>query len=204
MGKRDERDEQMAIEGEIVAGPWEWNKPYGGGEAPDPERPGRGYGTGPGRRFIDLDEDDIRGIVAERLQGATLRALAAKHKVSPQTIRNWTEGHVAGLQPTDIVKARNHHAAHFEAVRDAAWELYRAGKLARDPRVMLDAMTQVRFATESITKLRGLNAPVKVDVEVVALTEAEKELREMLNEAAAKQAAEEAAVIKAAESDPDL
>jgi hypothetical protein len=50
----------------------------------------------------------------------------------------------------------------------------------------------------------GAIAPVRVDVQVTELTAAEQELQEMINEAKAKTAADEAAVIQAASEDPDL
>lgn len=67
-------------------------------------------------------------------------------------------------------------------------------KIARDqsdPELKLKAYDRVLRYSDRLAKLYGADLPVKTEVTVVEITEAERELQEILNEAAAAQANKE-------------
>lgn len=151
------------------------------------------------------DEDLIRAVIDARIKGMTLMDIAAEHGVSHETVRRWCgEAEKGRRTQIDVVGLRIEAAQHLEAARREAWELHRAGKAMRAPGVMRDALSQVNALTTTHNKLMGLNMPVRVDVQVTELSQAEQELQEMINEAKAEAAAKEQAVIDAANADPDL
>ncbi len=153
-----------------------------------------------------IDEDLIRAVIDARIKGIySLREIAEAYGVSHETVRKWC-GEAANSRraDVDIVGMRVEAAQHLEAARREAWNLHRMGQAAQHGGLMRDALTQVNQLTSTHAKLMGLNMPVKVDVAVTELSAAEQELQEMINEARAKAANDEQAVIDAADADPDL
>ncbi|MFC5947062.1 hypothetical protein ACFQH9_02065 [Pseudonocardia lutea] len=73
-----------------------------------------------------------------------------------------------------------------------------AGAIARnpeaDPELRLKALDRLTRAADRRAKLNGLDAPVKADVTVHEVTQQDLELQEMLREAEAANAAQEAAL----------
>jgi hypothetical protein len=151
------------------------------------------------------DEDLIRAVIDARVQGRGLVDIATEYGVSHETVRRWCgEAEKGRRTQIDVVGLRIEAAQHLEAARRSAWELYRTGRAVQAPGVMRDALNQVNALTTTHSKLMGLNMPVRVDVQVTELSQAEQELQEMINEAKAEAAAKEQAVIDAADADPDL
>lgn len=184
----DGSDQPEVLEGEIVPakrGPY-WTNTNGHG------------------RHAGADEDLVRQVIADRVTGMTLKQVAAKWGVSHQTVANWAGEDRKNRSRVEAAEARGEAAQQLAVARDRAWELYRMGRLARNPKLMSEALLRVESITGNKARLEGAIKPVRVDVEVHAVTEAERELQEMLNEAAAKAAAEEQTIIDAANADPDL
>lgn len=187
-GRPDGPDQPEALEGEIVPakrGPY-WTNSNGQG------------------RHAGADEDLVRQVIADRVSGMTLKQVAAKWGVSHQTVSNWAGEDRRNRSRVEAAEARGEAAQQLAVARDRAWELYRLGRLTRNPKLMSEALTRVESITGNKARLEGAIKPIRVDVEVYAVTEAERELQEMLNEAAAKAAAQEQAVVDAASADPDL
>jgi len=186
---------------------------------------------GPGERFgpRSYEEGLVREVVAYTVTHPNegLRRIAARFGVSTETVRRWTRGDVdKRSSAVDTPKLRAEAAIHLEAERTQAWEIFQQLKDALamgvgqddDPpgrrtaalphptylKALMDALGKVESATAVHAKLLGLYVPVKVDVQITALTEAERELQEMINEAKTRTAAMEAAVIAEASEDPDL
>lgn len=174
-----------------------------------PPREGRRYrqrhwnNNGDGQN-VYVDKDLVKQVVADRVSGMTLRDVGDKYGISPQTVANWAGEDKKNRTRVEAAEARAEAAQHLDVARDKAWEMYRKADAGGVPKVMGEALNRVESVTMSKARLEGAIKPIKVDVEVYALTEAERELQEMVREAQAKAAAEEAAVIAAASEDPDL
>lgn len=152
-----------------------------------------------------IDEDLIRAVIDARIKGGTLMDVAADYGVSHETVRRWCgEATRARRAEVDVVGLRVEAAMHLEAARRESWELHRLGKAIKHPGVMKDALALVNQQTMTHARLMGLLMPVRVDVAVTELSQAEVELQEILREAQAKAANVEADVIRAASEDPDL
>jgi len=184
---------------------------------------------GPGEKFgpRSYDEGLVREVVAYTVTHPQegLRKIGARFGISVDTVRRWTRADVdKRSSAVDTPKLRAEAAIHLEAERTEAWKIFQALKDAlriipdgpedeRDEaslphpaylKALMDALGRVESATSVHSKLMGLNMPVKVDVQLTALTDAERELQEMINEAKARTAAMEAAVIAEASEDPEL
>lgn len=157
-----------------------------------------------GRYNPDVTEDDIRGVIADRVRGMTLREVADKWSCSVETVRRWCNEDKKKRASAEAPKLRAEAAQQLEVVRDSAWEMYRAAQLRGMPKTMNDALTRVESATMAKAKLEGAILPVRIDLQVTELSAAEQELQEMINEAQAKAVVDEQAVIDAASADPDL
>lgn len=178
-----------------------------------PRGPDIGFGHRPGSAESGkpfgprtYDEELIREVLHHRVTHPheSIRQVAAQFGVHHDTVRRWTQE----TRPTpDQVALRRESADWLEACRAEAFKLFDACRGSRNVGVMRTALEALR-AVESLTgthaKLMGLNMPVKVDVQLTALTAAEEELQEMIREAQAKAVADEAAVIAQASEDPDL
>lgn len=152
-----------------------------------------------------IDEDLVRAVIDARVKGNSLRDIADAYGISHETVRKWCgEATQKRRAEVDVVGLRVEAAQHLEAARREAWDLHRMGKAAQHGGIMRDALNQVNQLTATHAKLMGLNMPVKIDVAVTELSAAEQELQEMINEAKARSALEEQAVIDAANEDPDL
>jgi hypothetical protein len=194
MGEQDGK----ALEGEVVY------VPTRSGGDPGSSRWGKQERFGNRSNYnVFVDEDLVREVVNKRIQGWTLRRLAETYGIAPETARRWSGEAVKARRQEglDVVALRAEAAAHLEAARMEAWKIYGDAALQK---TQLDALGKVETLTSAHARLMGLNAPVRVDLQVTELTAAEQELQEMINEAKARTAADEAAVIQAASEDPDL
>lgn len=194
MGEQDGK----ALEGEIVYVP----KRTGG--MPGSSRWGKQETFGDRRSYnAFVDDDTVREILDKRIRGWTLRRIAEEYGIAPSTVSRWCGEAVQTTKRNaeDILALRVEAAQHLEAARRAAWKIHEE---AGHHKTQLDALGKVESLTAVHARLMGAIAPVKVDVQVTELTAAEQELQEMINEAKAKTAADEAAVIQAASEDPDL
>lgn len=192
----------------------------------DSERPKDRYRRGEPFGPRSYDESLVRQVVAYRIAHPHVgdRKIGARFGVSHETVRKWTREDVDKRSAiVDTPKIRAEAAIHLEGARAEAWEIYQALKdrLGLDERSaeeggapdlphpnylkLLDTfLGRIEQITGTHAKLMGTNMPVKVDVQLTALTEAEKELQTMIDEARARTAAMEAAVIAEASADPDL
>jgi len=180
--------DQQAIEGEIIP----------------PEAKKKHWNSDGNGRNAYVDGDVVDAVIADRVSGMTLRQVGEKWGISHQTVHNWCGGDLKNRKSADVAEKRAHAAQQLAVARGEAWKIYRAAKDRGLTKVMDNALIRIESITMAMAKLEGAIAPVRVDLTVTELTAAEQELQEMLNEAAAKAAAEEQAVIDAANADPDL
>lgn len=204
--------------GEVISGdvvPWKEDPGYGnraGGYSRRGEDGRRHWNSDGKGQNAHADPDTVAAVVHDRVTGMTLRAVAAKHGISMETVRRWSKEQRERTEAmTDVVKIRAAEALHLEAVQRTAWGLARAGEalmaagnVKEGAGLIKDALAQVTSATMGHSLLHGTRAPVRVDVTHTAMTQAEQELQEMINEARAAAANAEADVIRAASEDPDL
>jgi hypothetical protein len=196
MGEHDQHDPGPVLEGEIVFRPLdEEGRRHGGGSRRGRPRNARAY-----------DEDFVDEVIRERLvKGRTLRDVADEYDISMETVRRWTgeqaKATEAAAAMPDVVAIRNRLALELGTIGREAWKIHAE---ALDNKTKLDALGRVESTVRARAILHGANAPVRHDVTVTAVSEAERELQEMINEAKAKQHADEQAVIDAASNDPDL
>lgn len=151
-----------------------------------------------------FDEDFIKEVVTERvIKGRALTDVAAEYGISHETVRRWSGDAQAARNVTkpDVIAIRAGLAAELETVGREAWKIHKG---ALDNKTRLEALGRVESTIRARAILEGANAPVRHDVSVTAVTEAEKELQEMIMEARAREAVNEQAVIDAASADPDL
>jgi hypothetical protein len=228
-----ERDApRQALEGEIVVYrpyPGSGYSTSDGRRGPRTEGPDIGYGHktggagfGPGEKFgpRSYDQGLVREVIAYTVAHPHegIRKIAARFGVSQETVRRWTRADLdKRSSAVDTPQLRAEAAIHLEGVRAEAWAIYQALKDAMHVgeeghglphpaylKALQDTLTRVESVTGTHAKLMGLNMPVKVDVQLTELTEAERELQEMVREAQARAAAAEAAVIAEASEDPEL
>jgi len=155
----------------------------------------------------DYDEAFISEVIAARVTDPRrgLRSIADEFGVSVESVRRWTTAAADKRQFADVPKLRGEASLRLQVAIDEAWAIYRAAVATRKLRYALDALHMINMFTATDAKLMGMNMPVKLDVAVQQqLTEAELELQEIIREAQAKTAADEAAVIAQASQDPDL
>ncbi len=201
-------DDGKVIEGEIVPHGPRGNGPGGranGNNRTDAgqERWNRANSNGRGQSSF-ADPDTVKAAIADVVRGMSYRAVGKKYGIGPQTVSNWCKADVGRRIKADVDALRAEASQHLDTVRHEAWGMYEAGKTVGQPKVMAEALNRVESATNSKAKLDGAIRPTRVDVQVTAVTEAEQELQEMISEARVKAAADEAAVIAAANEDPDL
>lgn len=162
-------------------------------------------------KTTEFDEDDIRQIAIWRQAGFSLREIEGMcltffgHAPSRMTIKRWTDDYeivqVDKQHPTATPAQRAAIITQYEAVAIEAWRIamaYRGTELA------LKALDRVIAATRHKALALGSNMPVRVDHTVELVSETERELQEMLREAAAAQARRQEEVIRRASEDPDL
>lgn len=155
----------------------------------------------------DYDEEFVREVIQYAVAHPTesCRRIADRFGVHHETVRRWTQQGVDRRKANvDTVALRTESAIVLEWARTQAVDIYEAARHARAFKGALDALTRVESLTGTHAKLMGLNMPVKVDVAVTALSEAERELQEMIAKAQAATEAAEADVIAQASEDPDL
>lgn len=160
--------------------------------------------AGSGRHNSYVDEDVLASAIADRVSGMTLRAVGEKYGVAIQTVANWCGEDKRNRTRTEAADCRAEASQQLDVARRKAWELYRLGQLTRQSKLMFDALLRVESITNSKARLEGAIMPVRVDLQVNEVSAAERELQEMINEAKARTAADEAAVIAQASADPDL
>jgi hypothetical protein len=154
----------------------------------------------------DYDEAFVREVIAWSISHPTwsLRKIGDKFGVHHATIANWCRAANVDRQTASVAQLRAEASLQLQAARDQAWKLHELALLTRDVRDALAALSAINMLTGTDAKLMGLNMPVRVDVQHTAITEAERELQQIIDEAKAKTAAEEATVIAQASEDPDL
>jgi transposase-like protein len=199
----DERQQDPGTAPEVITGEVVYQPTRSGGD-PGSSRWGKRERFGNRSNYnVFVDENLVREVHSKWIQGWSYRKISEEYGMSPETARRWCgeareTRRQAGL---DIVALRAEAAAHLEAARMEAWKIHGEAVLHK---TQLDALGKVETLTGAHARLMGLNAPVRVDLQVTELTAAEQELQEMINEAKAKTATDEAAVIQAASEDPDL
>jgi hypothetical protein len=184
-----QQDDRAPLEGEIVY----------------MDHPHRAYRRN-SRGQTDYDDAFVREVVAWSIANPTwgVRRIGDKFGISKDTVRNWCRAANVDRQKADVAQARADASLQLQTARDQAWEVYQAALVGHKPRYALDALSLIGTLTMHDARLMGLNMPVRVDVQVTEVTEAERELQEIIREAQARTAAQEADVIAAASEDPDL
>jgi hypothetical protein len=178
------------LEGEIV--PWDSPEP-----PPDTEgRRERKWG-------YPIDEDTVRAAVRDRTAGMPTKVVAQKYGISHETVRRWCGDAVMARRytPEQLGEIRAALALEYEVAASFCWDMVRAAPLSK---LALEALGRIDSLTSNRAKLLGAIAPVRVDAQVHLVTEAERELQEMINEANAKTAVDEARVIAEAGADEEL
>lgn len=185
------QDGGEALEGEIVLPPRE----PGRGRSQH-QRAGNQYGQ-------IMDEDLVRNVIEARvIKGWTLQQCADTFQVSVETVRRWANQDAKkNTTVANVLLVRAEIAASLALVAKEAWRIH--GETG-DRKLQLDALARVESVDRTRALLLGANAPVRHDVTLATVTEAERELQEMINEAKATEAAREAEAIRAASEDPDL
>jgi len=150
------------------------------------------------------DPDIVGQVVADRVSGMTLREVSEKWGVSIQTVSNWAGEDRRNRTRVEAAEARAEASQHLDVARRKAWDMFRKADAGGAPKIMGEALNRVESITNSKARLEGAIRPVRVEVEIHALSDAEMELQAMVREAQAKAAADEAAIIAAASEDPDL
>lgn len=183
-----------AIEGEIVL------------SGRDGRKGGRQSRMGGHPNGAVLDEDLIREILRERLvKQRSLADLADEYGISKATINRWaTEARHRGPNAPNVVKIRDELDEQFGTIAREAWKLHRQAVDAGQGDLNLKALARLESITRGRALLHGANAPVRHDLTVAVVTEAERELQEMIREAKAAESVREKAVIDAASADADL
>lgn len=183
------QNDKAPLEGEIVF-------------VPHPRRKFRRNSSGQ----RDYDEEFVREVIEYSIANPRegLRKRADRFGVSTESIRRWTQAEVAKRQAADVAKLRAEASMQLHAARNEAWGIVGDARGQHRLRYALDALALVNHLTTTDAKLMGLNMPVRLDVQVTEVTEAERELQEMVREAQARSLAQEADVIAQADADPDL
>lgn len=183
-----------ALEGEIVLVGYEYTS-----ERTQQDRARKG------RQRI-LDDDTVTEIIRERLvKRRTLRDIASEYGISTQTVLRYANEfrHAAPPSP-NVVKTRELLDDEFEVIATEGWKLYRMAKDSSNLKDALKALSQLESILRARALLHGANAPVRHDLTVAVVTDAERELQEMIAEAKAKESNREQAVIDAASQDETL
>lgn len=207
-------EDPEVLEGEILVRgfPYEDYSHGDGRTGPRTQQGGYGYRHKGKGHFgpRSYDEDLVKQVIAYRVSHPrdTLQDIADTFGLSRETVRRWTkETKDARSARVDVVGLRIEAAQHVETARDEAWRVYQTAATRRDVgamRTALDALRTIGGLTGTQAQLLGLNMPVKVDVQVTELTQAEVELQELVREAQARTAAQEATVVAEASGDGTL
>lgn len=209
MDEHDEHDQPEALEGEILIYrdyPREEYSGQDGRRGPRTRKPGATFGP------RSYDESLVEQVIHYKISHPhePLREIGLRFGISASTVHRWTSERIEERsQQVDVVRKRTEAAIELEAARAEAWKVYDAckGRAASDYRAIrtaLEALRTVDMLSGSHAKLLGLEMPKKIDVQVTELTEAERELQEMITEAQARTHAREADVIAESSADPDL
>jgi hypothetical protein len=134
-----------------------------------------------GRR-VDPKVDEYRTLELARLE-ATLERL---HNMEESVQRVMARKHIT-VNNGRVIKTINPDSGEEEPVEDDTFVLQAVDRLNR-------IEESRRRTSESIRRLLGLDMPVKVDATVTETTQQDIELAELIREAKAKNAAEEAAL----------
>lgn len=186
MGWKDEFEEaQKPLEGEIVL----------------PPRVRHGNRTGSKYSRV-YDEDFMREVIEARIvKRRTLRSITDEFGVSAETISRWVGDRDSMPVVANPVRARAILADELDVIAKETWLVHAEADTAK---LRLEALKALESMVRAKALLLGANAPVRHDITATVVTEAERELQEMINEAKAKAAAQEQAIIDAASNDPDL
>lgn len=178
-----------AIEGEIVLAPQ--------------ARGGSRRGAPKGRI---LDADLIKEVVRERLiKQRSQVSIAEEYGISPATVARWADNYRATApKAANVVKIRDELSEEFDTIAAETWALHKAAVEAHHGEIQLKALGRLESIVRAKALLHGANAPVRHDLTVAVVTEAERELQEMIREAKAAESAREAEVIRSASEDAEL
>lgn len=149
----------------------------------------------------NLDDDTVAEIIRGKVSGRTFRDLSQSYGVSERTIRDWMSDAHAARKRRPIEDIRADLFLEAETAAAAAWDVVRG---AMDPKTRLDALLRVESLIRTRSTLAGANQPVRHDVTIQVVTDAERELQEMITLAKAQTALREKAVINAATEDTEL
>lgn len=162
------------------------------------------------RATAELDEDARRQVIQWRVAKMSLREISdmclARFgvRISHETVRRWVgEAHESHrrVDPERMSELRAEAAQELDTMAAVAWETVRT---FAGTELALKAIDRLVSIGQAKMAMLGYKIPVRQDVHVHMQTPEDVELEEMINEAKARQANAEAAVVRAATEDPDL
>jgi hypothetical protein len=141
-------------------------------------------------------------VLRDRNRGMPVSAVCEKWGFSPATMHRRIEVALAANRVDDVVEYRERELAALDDLLDR-WqgqfviaEQLAAEALRQDPisidtltqasRIRADALNSVLRVQERKAKLAGLDAPVRADIRVTEVTQADLELEELAREARAR------------------
>lgn len=131
-----------------------------------------------------------------RAQGYSYSAIGRAIGRSSATIKAWVEAELYAHVSPVVDEMRRLETVRLESLLTCV-----QGRIELGDDKAINAAVRI---SEQIAKLWGLYMPIKVDANVYQQTEQDRELAEIISEAKAQAAVDEARVIQAATEDPDL
>lgn len=130
-------------------------------------------------------------VVAFRRRRMTFAEIGAELGVTAQRAH---QIYVAALKAVPALEVEQHRAEELTLIDDAIADLFPLATDHDRPRTAVEAWNSIRGWAERKAKLLGLDVPVRADIMVHEVTQQDLELQEMLREAAAMAAAQEAEI----------
>lgn len=148
------------------------------------EKPNDGYRSRGNRYSADTIAEAIRA----RALGFSLQQISDRLGPNIETIRIWCQEAARGRQyptPQSLNRVRGEMVVELEAMQH---EALRVARMYPGTELALKGLTVANHILRTRANLIGVNAPQRVDVKVEEITEADRELFDMINEAKAKSA----------------
>jgi hypothetical protein len=149
---------------------------------------------------VYYDEETIAEAIRQVMAGHRVTDVAARVGCNRQTVWRWVNGakdKLGGVAFVDLPRVRGNLALELETASHEAWKIVRAYP---GTKIALDAIVVINNLARNRAVLLGANAPVVVQVDHNVVTESDRELEELINEAKAKAANEVEAIKQSFES----
>lgn len=122
-----------------------------------------------------------------RIEGHTYREICAKHGVGHSVVLKDIEAMLAERDGGNIQLMRELEAERLDAATTRVMQIIGDSKAGTE--VVLKAIDRLARIVGRRARLFGLDAPVKVEVETLEVTQADLELQELIREAKARNSA---------------